>query len=143
MTFKDFIISRAQMFFFLVSMILLAQVSLGMIIEPQRALYYKDFIGTFAMAGACMLPTVVTYSKKELNLKQMLFRHVIQFTMIELIMLTFAIMGIENSPKKWMSVLAIGVVTAIIYFLAIFILWYKQYRESKILTELLKDFQHE
>ena len=141
MTFKDFIISRAQVFFFLVSMILLAQVSLGMMIEPQQALYYKDFIGTFAMAGACMLPTVVTYSKKELSLKQMLFRHAIQFVLIEAIMLTFAIVGIENSPEKWVSVLAISVVTAIIYFLAIFVMWYKQYRESKILTELLKNFQ--
>lgn len=141
MTFKDFIISRAQMFFFLVTMILLAQVSLGMMIEPQRALYYKDFLGTFAMAGACMLPTVVTYSKKELSFKQMLVRHIIQFAMIEAIMLTFAIVGIENSPQKLMKVLSICIATAIIYALAIFIMWYKQYRESKILTELLKNIQ--
>lgn len=143
MTFKDFIISRAQMFFFLVSMILLAQVSLGMIIEPQQVLHYKDFISTFVMAGACMLPTVVTYSKKELKLKQMIFRQAIQFAMIEAIMLTFAIIGIESSAEKPLNVLTICIVTAIIYFLAIFIMWYKQYRESKILTELLKDFQQD
>ena len=43
MTFKEFIIPKIQMFFFLVTMILMAQVILGNAIEPDRVLYYKDF----------------------------------------------------------------------------------------------------
>lgn len=142
MTFKEFMINRIQVFFFLVTMILLAQVVLGNIIEPDRVLYYKDFVGTFVMAGLCMLPTVVTYSKKELNLKQMIVRHIIQLVLIEGIMLTLAVMGIEPSPQKLLSVVLIAVATAIIYALAIFLMWYRQYLESKKLTELLKNIHN-
>ncbi len=142
MTFKEFIINRIQVFFFLVTMILLAQVVLGNIIEPDRVLYYKDFIGTFVMAGLCMLPTVVTYSKKELNLKQMIVRHIIQLVLIEGIMLTVAIIGIAPSPQKPLSVVLIVTATAIIYALAIFLMWYRQYLESKKLTELLKNIHN-
>lgn len=142
MTFKEFIINRIQVFFFLVTMILLAQVVLGNIIEPDRTLYYKDFIGTFVMAGLCMLPTVVTYSKKELNLKQMIVRHIIQLVLIEGIMLTVAIIGIAPSPQKPLSVVLIVTATAIIYALAIFLMWYRQYLESKKLTELLKNIHN-
>ena len=142
MTFKEFILSRIQVFFFLVTMILLTQVVLGNIIEPDRVLYYKDFIGTFVMAGLCMLPTIVTYSKKELSLKQMIVRHIIQLVLIEGIMLTLAVMGIEPSPQKLLSVVLIAVATAIIYALAILIMWHRQYLESKKLTELLKKIQN-
>lgn len=142
MTFKKFIINRIQVFFFLVTMILLAQVVLGNIIEPDRVLYYKDFIGTFVMAGLCMLPTVVTYSKKELNLKQMIVRHIIQLVLIEGIMLILAIIGIAPSPQKPLSVVLIVTATAIIYALAIFLMWCRQYLESKKLTELLKNIHN-
>lgn len=141
MTFKEFIMSRIQMFFFLVTMILLAQVILGNAIEPDRVLYYKDFVGTFLMAGLCMLPTVVLYSKKELSFQQMIIRHIIQLVLIEGIMLTLAIMGIEPSEQKLLSVVLVMVATAIIYVLAILIMWYHQYLESKKLTQLLSKIQ--
>ncbi len=142
MTLKEFIIDKLQLFFFLVTMILLAQVILGMAIEPDRVLHYKDLIGTFAMAGLCVLPTIVAYSKKELTLKQMLVREFIQFILVEGIMLTLAIIGIESSPQKLISVISIATATAVIYILAILIMWYRQHIESKKLTELLKKMQN-
>ncbi len=142
MTFKEFIMSRIQIFFFLVTMILLAQVLLGNAIEPDRVLYYKDFLGTFVMAGLCVLPTFVTYSKKELTFKQMIVRHIVQLVLIEGIMITLAIMGVESSSQKLLSVVLIAIVTAVIYALAIFIMWYRQRVESKKLTELLKNIQN-
>ena len=142
MTFKEFIIPKIQMFFFLVTMILMAQVILGNAIEPDRVLYYKDFSSTFVIAFLCMLPTVVLYSKKELSINQMIIRHAIQFALIETIMLTLAITEIDNSSEKLLSVILIAIVTAVIYTLAIFMMWYRQRLESKKLTELLKNFQN-
>ena len=142
MTFKEFIIPKIQMFFFLVTMILMAQVILGNAIEPDRVLYYKDFFSTFVIAFLCMLPTVVLYSKKELSINQMIIRHAIQFALIETIMLTLAITEIDNSSEKLLSVILIAIATAVIYTLAIFMMWYRQRLESKKLTELLKDFQN-
>lgn len=141
MTFKEFVASRIQLFFFLVTMILLAQVVLGNIIEPDRPLYYKDFIGTFVMAGLCLLPTIVTYSKKELNLKQLIIRQAIQLVLIEGIMVYLAITEIESSQQKSMRVAMIAGTTAVIYALAILIMWNRQRQEAKKLTILLLEMQ--
>ena len=141
MSFKDFLVSRFQLFFFLVTMILLTQVVMGNIIEPERTLYYKDFIGTFLMAGLCVLPTFITYSKKEPTFKQAMIKQAVQLVLVEGIMLFLSINGIEDSTEKTISVIMICVVTAVIYALAFLFMWYRQYRESQKLTELLKNLQ--
>lgn len=142
MTFKEFILPKIQMFFFLVTMILSAQVILGTIIAPQQVLHYSDFISTFIMAGLCMLPTIVLYSKKELSFRQMIARHIIQLVLIEGIMLTLAIVDIEPSEQKLLNIIMVLVATTVIYALAILVMWYRQYLESKKLTELLKKMQN-
>lgn len=141
MTFKEFLTSRIQLFFFLVTAILASQVILGNIIEPDRTLYYKDFIDTFLMAGLCLLPTVVTYSKKELSLKQLIIRQAIQLVLIEGIMVFISVNSIENTPQKPINVALIAIITALIYAAAILIMWRRQHREAKQLTKLLRDMQ--
>ncbi len=141
MTFKEFLIKRVQIFFFLVTMILIAQVILGNIMEPEKVLHYSDFTSTLIMAGVCMLPSFVTYSKKELFLRQLLVRHGIQLVLIEGIMLTLAFTGIENIPEKPLGMFLIAIATLVIYILAILVVWYQQYLQSKKLTEQLKMLQ--
>ena len=142
MTFKEFIVSRLQLYFFLVTMILLAQITLGNIIEPDRVLHYKDFIGTFFMAGLCTLPTFLSYSKKEPTLKIILIRQALQLLLIEGIMIVLAVKGVEDTPQKTMSIVLICVSVAVIYILAVFLMWYRQHVESRKLTELLKNIQN-
>lgn len=141
MTLKELIIQKLQLFSFLVTMILAAQILLGTSIEPDRVLHYKDFTDTFIMAGLCILPTFVTYSKKELNLKQMLLRQTIQLVLIEGIMFVLAVAEIESTPQKPRSVALVCLATAIIYIFTIFIMWYRQHLESKRLNGLLKNLQ--
>lgn len=141
MSFKEFIIQKVQLFFFLVTMILMAQIILGNKIEPDRVLHYKDFKSTFIMAALCMLPTLVTYSKKELSLKQMLVRQAMQLILIEGLMFVLAVVEIENTHQKVTNVALVCLSTAIIYGLAILIMWYRQYLEAQKLNELLKKIQ--
>lgn len=142
MNIKEFIVSRFQMFFFLVTMILFAQMVLGNAIEPQRVFHYKDFVGTFFMAFLCVLPTIAVYSKKEPDLKGTIIREAIQFVLIEAIMMILAITKIESSPHKPVSIAAIAVAVAVIFVIALLIEWYKQRSESKKMTELLKEIQN-
>ena len=141
MTLKEFLMKKVQLFFFLVTMILLAQVILGNALEPERVLYYKDFSGTFTMAFLCMLPTVVSYSKKELTLKQTLVRHAIQLVMIEGVMFALAVSGLGETPDKALKIVLICLSVAVIYALAILMMWYRQHLESKNLNKLLKNMQ--
>lgn len=141
MTLREFIIKRVQIFFFLVTMILIAQIILGNAITPKQVLHYSDLTSTLIMAGLCMLPSVVTYSKKELSFKRLLIRQAIQLVLIEGIMLTMASIGIDDNSEKPLSLFLIGTATLVIYVLAIFVMWYQQYLQSKKLTEQLKMLQ--
>ena len=123
MTLREFIIKRVQIFFFLVTMILIAQVIIGNAIAPEQVLHYSDLTSTLIMAGLCMLPSVVTYSKKELSLRQLFIRQAIQLVLIEGIMLTMATIGIDNNPQKPFSLFLIGAVTLVIYVLTILAMW--------------------
>lgn len=68
--------------------------------EPDRIFYYKDFTDTFIMAGLCIIPTIVIYSKKELTMKQMVVRYIIQLVLIEIIMLFLSAFSIGPSQQK-------------------------------------------
>lgn len=142
MTFKEFAFGRLQLFFFLVTAILLTQIILGNAIEPEKVLHYKDFTGTLVMAGLCVLPTFLAFSKKEPTLKKILIKEAIQLVVIEGIMFTISIIGIESSPKKTLSVALICVSVVVIYILAVLLMWYCQHLESKKLNGLLKEFQN-
>ncbi len=65
---------------------LLAKSTVVILLQPpqmgvDRFMFFMPFIYAFF----CTLPSLVVYSKKELSLKQMVIRKIIQFVLIELI----------------------------------------------------------
>ena len=74
MTIKEFIISRVQIFFFLVTLILTATVVLGAIYQPDKELRYYHLLSPVILAACCVLPTCVTYFKKEPTPAQFIIR---------------------------------------------------------------------
>ena len=53
MTFKKFIISRVQIFFCLVPLILMASVIIGNIYAPEQVFHYADLLAPIITAGFC------------------------------------------------------------------------------------------
>lgn len=141
MTIKEFIIQRIRLFFFLTAMILLAQFAVGSVLAPDQAIHYRDLISPFTMAGLCILPTVVTFSRKKLSVKQVLIRHAIQLVLIEGVMMLIVLMskGIDSDRPAVMLLLA-GV-TLVIYVLAVGFMWLGQLSESKKMTAQLHQLQ--
>ncbi len=109
--------------------------------EPDRVLHYEDFAGTFLMAGLCVLPTFVGYSKKELTLPQLLVREAIQLVMIEGIMIWLVVTQMEDIPQKPLSIALICISVAVIFAMVLLMSWLRQHMESKKLTEQLKKLQ--
>lgn len=140
MTVKEFLLRRLQLFFFLSVMILIAQAIIGTIVEPGVTLHirYIDLLSALRIAALCILPTVVTYSRKKLSAKQMLVRHIIQLLLIEGVMFVFIRLNGLFSPR--VAVL-IGIAVFVIYALSILIAWLQQLHESKKMTEQLKALQ--
>ena len=140
MTLKEFVLRRIQLFFFLSVLILIAQAIIGTIVEPGETLHgrYTDLLTPLWIAALCILPTVVTYSRKKLTLKQMLIRHAIQLVLIEGVMFVIAFANGLIDPNV---MIMIAVAVFAIYCLSILMIWLGQLRESKKMTEQLIKLQ--
>ena len=93
------------------------------------------------MAGLCILPTVVTYSRKKLTAKQMLVRHAIQLVLIEGVMMLIAFTSDTIDSSRPAVLLLIGGAVMLIYVLAVLFLWLGQVSESKKMTAQLHQLQ--
>lgn len=143
MTVKDFIVSRIRLFFFLTVMILLAQSIVGTVAEPGVSLHirYIDLLSPLYMAGLCTLPTVVTYSKKKLSIKQVLIRHAIQLVLIEGVIMLISFTSPSIDTKRLEVIFLIGGIVLVIYVLAVLMMWLGQVSESKKMTAQLHVLQ--
>ena len=141
MTLREFIISRVHLYFILVALIFAVSMGVGLIFTPDRAIYYYQLIGPFILAGMCVLPTLVTYFRKEPTLGQYSLRHAIQLLLIEGIVLTQIQPPENGSPVVFYIVM--GAAVPVVYLLASLLMWLQKLRESKKLTEQLKLFQED
>ena len=133
MTIKEFIISRVQIFFTLVTLILTATVILGAIYQPDKELRYYHLLSPVILAACCVLPTCVTYFKKEPTAGQYIIRQIIELALIEAVVM-FLISAPEGIAKPLFYVV-LGAVIAVIYGL-------QKVQQSKKLTEQLHNLQN-
>ena len=130
MTVKEFIISRVQIFFFLVTLILTASAVMGLVYQPDMEL----------IAACCVLPTCVTYYKKEPTVRQYIIRQIIELSLIELVVMLF--ITPPEGIEKPLFYIVLGAVIAVIYLLTMVMMWLKKVQQSKKLTEQLHNLQN-
>lgn len=141
MTFKEFLLLHLQLFCVLVTLIYAASLIVGMIAVPQQSLQYYQLVGPFILAALCVLPTFITYFRKEPTLGQYIFRHILQLALIEAIVLVFT--EPPAGTGKVLFYVIIGVIVLVIYAIAKLMVWLQKYMQSKKLTEQLKQLQRE
>ncbi len=84
---KDFLKSLFTNFFIVVTLVTLAMAILGLTFEPDRTFGYEAYFFPLFYSALSMLPSIVMYSKKELTIRQMFFRELLQLSLIELLLL--------------------------------------------------------
>ena len=141
MTIKEFLISRVQLFFLLTTLILAASAVIGAVIAPEEELHYYQLFSPMAFAGLCVLPTCVSFFRKEPTLGQFIFRKAIELILIECIILFIISPPDDGSIPALLFYVILGAVVLVIYVLALLIMWLQKYRQSKKLTDQLKKLQ--
>lgn len=140
MTVKEFIISRVQIFFFLVTLILIASAVMGLIYQPDMELRYYHLFSPVIMAACCVLPTYVTYYKKEPTVRQYIIRQIIELSLIELVVML--LVTPPEGIEKPLFYIVLGAVIAFIYVLTMVMLWLQKVQQSQKLTEQLHHLQN-
>lgn len=141
MRLKQFFINKMILFFMLTTLITIAIFLIGSAFDGDARFGYDVMLSPIVFAGSCVLPTLVTYSKRELKPKEMLSRMVLEFFLIEAVVLglAFSSPAIDTSRKS--VVLAIAGSVLVIYFMACFFSWLKESAEAKGMNEDLIQFQ--
>ena len=142
MTFKEFIISRVQIFFCLVPLILMASVLLGSVYAPEQVFHYADLLAPIITAGFCVLPTCVTYFRKEPDLMQYLLRLTLQLILIQAEVMLLISPPADGSVSPVRFYITLGIAVCVIYALVMLMFWLQKVRQSRKLTQQLIEWQN-
>lgn len=136
---KEHIKDNLMNFFIIVTLVNIVIFACGMILMPEQQLTYTAFLVPIIDGLLGIIPGLVMYSKRELTVRQMLIREVIQLLSIEAIILFFTF-GFSGSLNiKYLLVVATSV--AVVYVMVNVIRYFLDIRSAKKLTDDLKAFQ--
>ena len=138
---REHIKTNLMSFFIIVTLVNIAIFICGIVLAPDEKLGYTAFIVPVIDGLLGVIPGLVMYSKRELTVRQMIVRDIIQLLSIELIILvfTFGFSGFSNVDVS--KFLAIVLSVAFVYVGVVVIMYLLDFRTAKKMTDDLKAFQ--
>ena len=141
MDFKEFLLDKLMLFFTLTTCITVAIFLLGSFFDGDSTFGYEAFLSPMIFAGACVLPSCVTYSKRELTVKQLILRKVIEVVFLEGVVLGIAYGSSAIDTSRISIVVSLGVSVMIIFIVVNLLDWLRNYVEAKKLTKDIVKYQ--
>ena len=142
MSFKAFMKSVAETYFVVVTLIVFATYLLGMIFRPDAVLTYEAFLSPLIYGLLGTLPALVLYSKKELTMRQMLWRKVLQLVLLETVLVFFGFGTSVLSRDNISLVLSFMLSVLVIFVLAHVIMYVLDKEQARQLNSALEEFQN-
>lgn len=141
MDFKRFLINKLILFFLLSTLITIAVSLIGLLFDGDMRFGYREMLIPIEYAALCMLPTLVTWSKRELSPKALLVRKALMLVLIESVILFIAFTSDVIDTSRVEVVLAIAGSVLAIFVLVHLFMWLKETAEAKKLNRELEAFQ--
>ena len=138
MSFREFLKKTAKIYFIIVTLICFATFLLGILTAADARFGYEAFLSPLINGFFGMIPVIVMYSPKELTMKQLVIRKIIQLVSIELVMFIL-LYGNENTPKTPDTMMGLFFTVIIIFILVHVIMYLLDARQA---IELNKDLQN-
>ena len=141
MSFKQFFIEKLSLFFMLTTLITIAICVIGSAFDADARFGYAAMMTPLRYAACCVLPTFVTYSRRELKKKELIARMALELVLIEAVMLFFAFTSPVIDTNRISVVLVIAGSVLIIYVMARLFSWLRKSAEARVLNEDLRRFR--
>lgn len=139
--FKQFLIDKLILFFMLTTLILFAIFFIGSAFDADARFGYDAILAPVEYAFLCVLPTFVTYSRRELKPGELLFRIVLEFLLIEAIVLGAAFHSALMDTTRISVVLTIAGSVLVIFLLVHIFAWLMDSIESMKMNQALVELQ--
>lgn len=138
---REFLKQIVTSFFVVVTLVTIAIGVLGNIYRPGQQFGYEAFFAPVIYGFLSMIPVAVMYSKKELTVKQLYIRKVLQLFSIELILYLggYGFENIKTAPRS--QTVAFGISIIIVYVVEDVISGIINTNDAKKLTKMLHQYQ--
>lgn len=120
---REYFRTAFAQYFIIVTLINVVMFVLGTIFRPNDRFGYEAFLSPLIYAACSMIPIILTYSKKELSVKQMFFRQVLNLLAIEGIMIGIGLSGSSIFYEQPLLVVSFALSVFIIFILVLVISW--------------------
>lgn len=141
MSFREHFKAVMSQFFVIATLINLAIFILGEIFRPDDKFGYEAFLSPIIYAAISLVPMLLMYSKKELTVKQHIFRELLQLISVEVILI-FLGLGTESLKSENLALTASFALSVfIIYMLVYVIAWLLDLNTARQINTDLKSFQ--
>lgn len=128
-------------FFITVTLINVAMLILGKLLEPNQVFGYEAFMYPLIYGFIGTIPSIVIRDKKELSVKQELIRKVMNMLLIIVLMLAFMFGGREITSELIAAAVGVAISIVIIFVLVNLIIWWLDLKTAKDMTEELLKYQ--
>ena len=138
---KDFWMDFVRTYFMIVTLITLVMCVVGQAVMPDQTFGYQAFSVPLIYALVGTVPNIVLYSKRELKVKELLVRKVLQLILIEAGVLFVALYGtnVDGWDPRFLLILAGSVF--VVFVVGTLIAWIGDLMSAKSLTKDLLEFQ--
>lgn len=141
MEFKRFLVNKLILFFMISTLITIAVSLIGSAFDSDARFGYDTLLVPIVYAALCMLPTLVTWSRRELSPKQLLIRKAIMLVLLEAVILLIAFTSPVIDTERIEVVLVIAGSVLVIFVLVHFFMWLKESAEAKKMNVDLEKYQ--
>lgn len=142
MSFKEHLKLTVSQFFVIVTLINIAEFVLGEIFRPDDRFGYEAFLSPLIYAAFTLIPILCMYSKRELTVKQHIFREFLKLIAIEVILIFFGMGTKSLASENTALTVSFALSVFIIYVLVTVISWLLDLNTARQLNTELKDFQN-
>lgn len=141
---KDFLLDTIRTFFAVVTLCTVAMLVLGLWFFPDKKVVvgYEVFAIPLLYGVVGTLPNFVMYSKRELTVKELMARKVIQLILIEILVLFAVFFDSEAYWDRIDMIISVAVSIFVIYVVTSVIDWFQNYITAKRMMEDLIKFQN-
>ena len=138
---KERLKEAAGSFFIITTLICIAIFVLGSVFRPEERYGYEIMIYPVIYGAMTCIPGLIMYTKKELSVKQMIIREIIQLLIIIAIILFLVFGGLPLTRETIILRAAVALSVVIIYILVCIIRWRLDMNTAVRMTEDLEKWK--
>ncbi len=141
MEFKKFLIEKLTLFFMLSTMITAAVYLIGSAYDRDALFGYDALLSPMRYAALCILPTFVTWSRRELSMRELLFRKALMLVLVEGVILYMAFTSPVIDTGRMQVVMTLMGSVLVIFLLVNLFLWLRDLAEAGRMNQDLENFR--